>query len=122
MAESGERSLPMNASVYPGRAFARGAYPARVQASKGRWDLAFLGVLGYVLIEYTRLPAMFPFLQPLQLGKIAVGLSALGLILSPQRSAPSQGGSSARSPRALVDLALLCFLFISIISACFAEY
>jgi len=49
-----------------------------------RWDLAFVGILGYFIVEYSRLPAMYPILVPLQLGKVMVGLSVLGLLLSPR--------------------------------------
>ncbi len=47
------------------------------------WDIGFLGVLAYIIIEYTRLPAVFPALQPFQVGKIAVAIGAVGMLLSP---------------------------------------
>jgi putative inorganic carbon (hco3(-)) transporter len=87
-----------------------------VRPSKVDWDLAFLGILGYLFVEYTRLAAMFPVLQPLQLGKVAVSLGVLGLIIAPRRRTP---GSFAVQR---VDAALVCFILASIVSAFFAEY
>lgn len=47
-----------------------------------RWDLAFLGVLLYIVVEYTRLPAMFPVLAVFQVAKISAGLGLVGMLFS----------------------------------------
>ena len=85
-------------------------------AAEPRWDLAFIGILTYLVIEYTRLPVMFPILQVLHLGKIAVAISALGLLLSPR----FRGGKSSDARG--IDIAMVVFLFASFFSACFARY
>jgi putative inorganic carbon (HCO3(-)) transporter len=81
-----------------------------------RWDLAFVGILLYAIVEYTRLPAMFPALQPLRVGKVAVGLAALGWMLAPRRA----GTSNWHIRR--IDITLALFLITSVISAVFANY
>jgi len=80
-----------------------------------RWDLAFLGILAYLVIEYTRLGAMFPKLGELQVGKIAIGICAVGYVLY-----RLSGGK--RSNIGGVDIALMAFLLASFLSACFARY
>src|SRR5258706_6195947 len=55
---------------------------AQAGARDPRFDMAFGGILGYLLIEYTRLPAMYPILQPLNLGKVSIVLAALGMLLT----------------------------------------
>jgi putative inorganic carbon (hco3(-)) transporter len=40
----------------------------------------FLGVLAYIVFEYARLPAMFPVLQPLNLGKLIVAATAVAWV------------------------------------------
>jgi O-antigen ligase len=86
--------------------------PHRVER---RWDLAFLGVLAYLVIEYARIPTMFPWIRPFEVGKIAVGLSLLGLLLGGRpRSAKV---SSLRG----LDIALGLFLFASLASALGAD-
>jgi putative inorganic carbon (HCO3(-)) transporter len=56
--------------------------PFKRKTWEPKWTMAFLGVLGWCVVEYTRLPAMYPILIPLQLGKVAVAFAALGLITS----------------------------------------
>lgn len=80
-----------------------------------RWTPAFLGILAYLLIEYTRLAAMFPPLQPLQLGKVAVALAALGLLISPRLQRAE--GSVVR----WIDWALVAFVSISLASTLLAR-
>ncbi|MCL6480333.1 MAG: O-antigen ligase family protein [Firmicutes bacterium] len=74
-------------------------------AKERRWDLAFVGLLFYLVVEYTRLGAMYPVLVPLQIGKIAVALGIIGWILAPR--------GIARRPLAVLwmDRWLLLFLF-----------
>ena len=79
--------------------------------SEPRWNLAFLGILAYLVIEYTRLPAMFPFLVPFQVGKVAIGLSVLGLAVAGRT--PRVGRRSGIS----IDIALAFFLLASFLSA-----
>lgn len=83
---------------------------------EARWNLAFVGILAYLVVEYTRLPAMFAVLLNLQLGKVAVLLSLLGFLLAPRLRAGD------RSPVRLIDVALCVFVFASFLSACFARY
>jgi O-antigen ligase len=80
-----------------------------------RWSLSFIGILGYAIFEYTRLPQMFPILQGLQVGKFIVAVAALGLVLSPMH----RGDNSL--PRR-IDLALFLFLAVSFVSIFFADY
>ncbi len=46
------------------------------------WGLDFIGLLAYILVEYTRLPTMYPVLAPLQLGKVTLLLAMLGALVS----------------------------------------
>jgi probable O-glycosylation ligase (exosortase A-associated) len=80
-----------------------------------RWDLAFWGILAYLIIEYTRLALMFPFLQNFDVAKIAAGVSALGLVLSPRLK---KKVTAIRG----IELCLLLFLLASLVSAWFADY
>jgi putative inorganic carbon (HCO3(-)) transporter len=83
----------------------------RSPVGEPRWDLAFLGILAYLVIEYTRLAAMFRFLAPLQLGKVAVGISMLGWAVAART--PKVGRRSGIG----IDIALAFFLFASFLSA-----
>ena len=95
-------------ATFNGAGSATGVYSPRL-----RWDLAFLGILGYVIVEYSRLPAMFPVLIPLQLGKVVTFISLVGFLVSPGRS----GRSGTRG----VDIALGSFLFVCFVSTCLAK-
>lgn len=79
------------------------------------WDLAFVGILFYLVIEYTRLPAMFPVLVYFKVAKIAIALSAVGMLISPKVQA--REGSRPKG----VDAVLFFFLLVSIVSAFFAR-
>jgi len=84
--------------------------------SEPHWDLAFIGILAYLFVEFTRLPEMFPVLAVLHVGWIALGMSALGHLISPP---------SLRVPvpgRLVIDLAMGAFFFANFISACFADF
>lgn len=83
--------------------------------SGARWDLAFIGILIYLTIEYTRLPQMFPILQGLHVGKIVIAISVLGLLIAP-RARPN-GSLPFR-----INVALLLFLLVDFVSAWFARY
>lgn len=70
----------MNAIGMPQRVGTAAAL--RKRAGEARWSLGFLGLLLYLIVEYTRLPAMYPVLEPLRLGKVAVALAALGYLVA----------------------------------------
>jgi probable O-glycosylation ligase (exosortase A-associated) len=73
--------------------------------------LAFLAILGYALVEYTRLPAMYPILQPLQLGKVVTVLSLLGLLFAPRVRARNPAGVR-RVDALVVFFVLACLLSV----------
>lgn len=85
-----------------------------LEGREPKWDLAFLGVLFYLVIEYTRLPAMFPVLQALQLGKVAVLLGVIGMLFS--KRAPSSDPAASLK----IDLAVMAFTFVTLFSVLFA--
>jgi putative inorganic carbon (hco3(-)) transporter len=109
-------ALPLNIARPRGEKPERAGPAVNVARRGQRWDLAFLGVLAYLIIEYARVPAMFPILQPLNLGKVAVGICALGWFGSPKiRSA---NASEARP----IDFALWSLMFVVFFSTLFARY
>lgn len=55
-----------------------------------RWDLAFIGIIGYLVVDYMRLPAVLG-LHGLSLAKVVVGLALIGYLVSPKRQAASRG-------------------------------
>lgn len=81
-------------------------------SEKPTWDLAFLGVISYLVIEYTRLAAMFPFLRGFQVGKLAIGLSIIGLLTTEN--------VKERSAR-ILDLAIVAFVIATLISSIVAQ-
>jgi O-antigen ligase len=83
---------------------------------ESRWNLAFVGMLGYAVVEYMRLPAQYPFWQALEIGKVVIGLSFLGWLISPHFS------WGDRRPVRVVDLVLALLVVASFVSACFAHY
>ncbi len=83
-------------------------------AAEARWSLAFAGLLFYVVVEYTRLPAMYPFLSVFRPGKIAIVLAVLGYLVSPRLR-----GSARPATRGL-DLAIFVFILGSFVSALLA--
>lgn len=85
-----------------------------VQPREQHWDLAFFGIMAYLVVEYMRLSAQYPILQPLQIGKAVVGITFLGYLVSHQRS----GGD--RSPVYSIDFAVGILVGVSFISACLA--
>lgn len=91
--------------------------PIRVPwAAEPKWNLAFLGALAYLVIEYTRLPVMFPWMQSFDVGKVAVAIALFGLLLSPQ--AEKVKSSTIHS----LDIVLGLFMLESIISGLGAPY
>jgi putative inorganic carbon (HCO3(-)) transporter len=92
--------------------------PLKRKTWEPKWTMAFVGVLAWCVVEYTRLPAMYPILIPLQLGKIAVAVAALGLITGTDLKV-----KPSREVRR-VNVFLLWFLiatFISMLGAYFKD-
>jgi len=95
-------------------AFRPGMPAARAGTLVGHWNLAFLGIIGYVVVEYTRLPAMYPVLQVLQLGKVVTIASLVGLLISPQVRAKNPPGVRR------IDTVLIIFIVACLLSFAFA--
>ena len=88
----------------------------RPTPAEPRWNLAFVGILSYVFIEYTRLPAMYPMLQSIPVAKILAVLTLVGLLTAAR---PQRGQHpSSRS----IDLAVLFFLLACVASALFSDW
>jgi putative inorganic carbon (HCO3(-)) transporter len=90
--------------------------PVPAASPEPRWDLAFIGVLGYLIVEYMRLTAQYQILLPLQLGKVVIAISALGLALSPR----VRGGD--RSIVRATDIALVLLLLGGLLSTLAANH
>ena len=89
---------------------------ASTSGGERTWDLAFLGLLFYLIVEYTRLGEMYPLLGSLKVSKIAAGIAVLGYLLAPRfRTAHD-------SQRGRIDLLVILFLLVCFISACLARY
>lgn len=56
------------------------------------WGLDFIALLSYLLVVYTRLPAMYPVLAPLQLGKVTLLAAIVGTLVSRRPNAASGNG------------------------------
>lgn len=82
--------------------------------AKARWSLAFVALLGYVVVEYTRLAAMYPVLAYVHPGKITVGLALAGFLLSPIRLGARAGESR------ILDRAVFAFVLAALVSAVLA--
>src|SRR5713101_3099492 len=109
---SRKTSLANYDSPNPHRIGSESAHPVPPEP---RGNLAFFGILSYMFVEYTRLPQIYPILQPLHLGKALVALAAVGWLISPR----AQGGR--RTGTRSIDLALCAFLAACLGSALFAE-
>jgi putative inorganic carbon (hco3(-)) transporter len=79
------------------------------------WTLAYVAILGYVLVQYSRVQEMYPILQPLHLAKVLVVLCAAGLFASPRIRVEDR--FSRR-----FDRALLVFILGVFASAVFAQF
>ena len=89
--------------------------PVPRQASRERrWDLAFIGILGYLIVEYMRLPAQYPIFKLIDIGKIVLSIALLGWVLS------ARPRYSERSPVRRLDLGLAFLACVALLSACFA--
>jgi putative inorganic carbon (hco3(-)) transporter len=118
----GTRTGPLVRPVSPtelgakplGGPLARSLKPPGNNVVGPRWDFAFLGILGYMFVEYTRLPEMYPVLQHFMLGKLLVGIALLGWMIGPR---PADG---PRTYPRQVDVAMILFLLGCLGSAVFA--
>lgn len=76
-----------------------------------RWDLAFIGLLLYLFVEYTSLPEMYPVLAPLEVGKIVVGIALLGYLIAPRNRVRLAKGTT------MVDAMMILLVFSCFCSA-----
>ncbi len=74
----------------------------------------FVGVVAYLIVEYARIPAMFPSLQPLQIGKLVVVPTLLIWLI---RSVSARKLKFVKSPLNWVILSWLVLIFLSTIFA-----
>ncbi|KPK77600.1 MAG: hypothetical protein AMJ89_02125 [candidate division Zixibacteria bacterium SM23_73] len=74
----------------------------------------FVGVVAYLIVEYARIPAMFPSLQPLQIGKLVV-VPTLFIWLF--KSASARKLKFVESPLNWVIVSWLVLIFLSCIFA-----
>ena len=79
-----------------------------------RWSMGFIGLLFYLLVEYTSLPSMYPVLAPLHLGKIAVGIAFLGYLIAPRSQ--TMRSSAIRA----MDVTVSVLFFFALLSSVFA--
>jgi len=103
-------ALTLQPETLPGQGFS-----VRHTPTQARWNLAFVAILGYALVEYTRLPAMYPILQPLQLGKVVTVLSLLGLLFAPRVRARNPAGVRH------IDAVLVLFVLACLLSVFAAD-
>jgi putative inorganic carbon (hco3(-)) transporter len=85
-------------------------------AATRHWDLAFVGVLAYVFVEYTRIGNMYPIIGQMSPGKVVVAIAALGYLLTPRPTKQGSGGSAS------IDFWLVALLLAGFLSACFAPH
>ncbi|MBZ5647085.1 MAG: O-antigen ligase family protein [Acidobacteriia bacterium] len=97
---------------------AEGTVPgSRVRrAFQSHWGAGFAGVIIYEVVEYARLPAMYPILGPLQLGKIGIIIALVGLLYSP----PETKTLVQSSWRRIAEVSLLAFFGAGVLSGLFA--
>ena len=88
---------------------------SRAAQAEPHWNLAYGAVLGYMFVEYSNLPSMYPALQYLQLGRILLVLSAVGLLISPRLR-------KERSASGGVDLTFFVFMLACFLSVVFARH
>ena len=86
-----------------------------VASGEKKWDMAFLGALGVVFVQYTMIAAMFPVLQPLQLGKVSVGMGLIGMLFA-------TGKRAASSAAHTLDAALIAFLSTMLMATLVAQF
>jgi len=104
------------ATVQPAEAPPTTPAAEAARLTEPRWSLAFVGILGYVIVEYMRLPMSYEIFRTIYIGKVVILVAALGWVLSPRLR-----GGDRSMPRALdimVGLLLLGVFF----SMLFATY
>jgi O-antigen ligase len=92
-----------------------GTSAAQSPPAQLRWSLGFVGMLAYLFVEYMRLSAQYQFLLPLQVGKVVVAVCFLGWLIAPR--VPGN-----RPAVRLVDVTMVCLVFATFLSACFARF
>jgi O-antigen ligase len=80
------------------------------------WTFAFLAVLFYAFMEYSRLPEMYTVLQPLQLGKISVALLGIGYLAS------SKSRRATKPVSHTIDVAMIVFILANFVASCLANF
>jgi len=80
-----------------------------------RWSLGFVGMLLYLFVEYMRLSAQYQILLPLQVGKVVVAICLLGWLIAPRVP-------GSRPLVRFIDVTMVCLVFVTFISACFARF
>ncbi len=88
--------------------------PNASAALDARWNMAFLGLMFYAFIEYSRLPEMYPIFKIFYFGKVAIILALLGYLLSPRIR------NTSRSATHSIDVAVMVFIIGNAVSSCFA--
>jgi putative inorganic carbon (hco3(-)) transporter len=108
---SGKTSLPnLDSLPHPSSTLSESVH----SVAELRWDLAFVAILIYLVVEYSRLQEMYPIFKPLHLAKAMVVLCILGLFFA------RRSYFEKRSSRG-VDIALLAFWVSALFSVFFAR-
>jgi O-antigen ligase len=89
---------------------------SEVRSREKHWDLAFVAILLYLVVEYARLPVMYPILSVLYLGKVSVALAMVAYLSVPKEKVGRLSGIGA------IDFVIVLFLAVSFLSCCFARY
>jgi putative inorganic carbon (hco3(-)) transporter len=85
-------------------------------SAEPHWNFAFVGLMFYAFIEYSRLPEIYPVFQVFKLGKVALIWAAVGYLVSPRTR--TNGPPAWRS----LDIAVVVFVTANFLSACMASY
>ncbi|MBI4164335.1 MAG: hypothetical protein HY508_01215, partial [Acidobacteria bacterium] len=112
--DSETRSQESGDSSHPGAAIDTGATP--FSPREARWTLAYLGILAYLVVEYTRLPAMFPVLRVLNLGKVVIVMCLLGIALEPRARVALDRATS------WIKICLVALLIVGLMAATLTKY
>ncbi len=88
----------------------------RTAVTTRRWDLAFVGILAYLFVEYTRVGDMYPVIGKIAPGKVVVVLALFGYVISARREAGEGKGAVS------IDLWMGLLLLTVFLSACFAPH
>ena len=88
--------------------------PVSGSIAEPRWNLAFVGILLFLINEYARVQQMYPILRPFHVAKVVAGICVLGYIIGKRLSIKD---SDARR----IDLALVLYLIVCSVSGLFAE-